>query len=127
MARTNWRGVKSHALTPEQVSVKLFDSAKLKAASRKLDFKLDFNDVYQRVKKGTCEVTGIPFDMRQKPYHGMDFPFRASLDRTDNTVGYLPGNIQVVCKIYNQCKFIWNEEDVMEMAYALITTQHPHA
>lgn len=79
------------------------------------------------LKKGQCEVTGIPFDMRQKPYRGMDFPFRASLDRTDNAVGYLPHNIQVVCKIYNQCKFIWNEEDVMEMAYALITEQHPHA
>lgn len=51
MTRVDWRNVKSHPLTPEQVAVKLFDAAKLKATARKLEFNLSFNDVYDRVKK----------------------------------------------------------------------------
>lgn len=120
MARVNWRTVKAQSLTPEQVAVKLYDAAKGKAAGRKLEFGLDFNDVLRRVQAGRCEVTGIEFDMRQKPPGGMDFPFRASLDRIDNTAGYVTGNIQVVVKIFNTCKWCWNDEDVLEMARKLV-------
>ncbi len=121
MARVNWRTIRAPRLTPEQVAVKLYDAAKGKAASRKLDFALDFNDVLARVRFGRCEMTGIPFDMRQKPYSGMDLPYRASLDRIDNTRGYVTGNIHVVAKIYNTAKFMWNDEDVLYMAQMLVT------
>lgn len=120
MTRVNWREVKSPALTAEQVAVKLYDAAKGKASTRKLLFTLDFKDVLQRVKQGKCEVSGIPFDMRQKPYGGLDFPFRASLDRIDNTVGYVTGNIQVVSKIFNTAKWCWNDEDVFFLAQQLV-------
>jgi hypothetical protein len=120
MARVNWRTIKAASLTPEQVAVKLYDAAKSKAAGRGLEFALDFNDVLRRVKTGRCEVTGIPFDMRQKPQGGLDFPFRASLDRIDNTVGYVTGNIQVVCKLFNTAKWVWNDEDVLFMARELV-------
>lgn len=123
MARVNWRSIKTPKLTPEQVAVKLYDAAKSKATGRKLEFELDFNDVLARVKAGRCEVTGIPFDTRQKPYGGLDFPFRASLDRIDNTEGYVTGNIQVVVKIFNTAKWVWNDEDVLEMARNLVEKQ----
>lgn len=125
MARMNWRNVRSVTLSPEQVAVKLYDTAKSTASSRGLDFDLDFQDVLNRVKGGHCEVTGIPFDMRQRPQGGLDFPFRASLDRIDNTVGYVTGNIQVTCKMYNTSKWVWNDDDVLEFARALVKKKGP--
>ncbi len=118
--RQNWRHIKAAPLTPEQVAVRLFDSAKNKAAKRGLQFTLTFDDVLKRVQAGRCQVTGIPFDNRAKPYRGPDLPFRASLDRVDNTVGYHAFNIQVVCKIYNHSKWTWNLEDVAMMARKLV-------
>jgi hypothetical protein len=125
MARVNWRTVRSPLLTPEQVAVKLYDAAKGKAAARKLEFNLHFNTVLGGVKAGQCAMSGILFDMRQKPY-GMDFPFRASLDRIDNTLGYLDSNVQIVCKIYNSAKYVWNDEDVIRLAIALTRRSHEH-
>lgn len=119
MARVNWRSIDSPMLTPEQVAVKLYDAAKGKAYSRGLEFDLRFNIVLGGVKVGRCAMSGIPFDMRLKP-RGVDFPFRASLDRIDNTLGYLDTNVQIVAKIYNSAKYIWNDEDVLKMAQGLM-------
>lgn len=120
MARQNWRDVESPLLTPEQVAVKLYDAAKGKAKARKLEFNLHFNTVLRGVKAGRCALSGIPFDMRQKPRSGMDFPFRASLDRIDNTIGYTDNNVQIVVKMANMCKFMWNDEDVLYFAEAVV-------
>jgi hypothetical protein len=119
MARVNWRTIKSPLLSPEQVAVRLYDAAKGKAVSRGLSFDLEFNTVLIGVQRGRCEVSGIPFDMRKKPYGAMDFPFRASLDRIDNTLGYTCSNVKVVAKIYNTAKWVWNDEDVIQLARAL--------
>lgn len=120
MTRLNWRDVDSDTLTVDEVATRLYESARTKASSRRLHFDLKYNDVKRLVARGVCQVTGIPFDMRAKVAKGPDFPFRASLDRIDNTVGYVPSNIQVVVKIYNSAKYVWNTEDVLAMAIALM-------
>ena len=118
--RMDWNDYEGEALTAEEVAVRLYDAARLKSKRRKLDFDLKFNDVLRQVAAGTCRVTGIPFDMRAKPARGCDLPFRASLDRIDNTRGYFRDNIQVVVKIYNHSKWTWNDEDVWLMAKGIL-------
>ncbi len=118
--RVNWRDVQTQELSFEECAVRLYDSARLKASKRGLVFNLKYNDVLIKVKKGCCAVTGIPFDMRAKPMFGPDLPFRASLDRIDNTRGYVPDNIAVVCRIYNHSKWNWNEEDVITLAKGVL-------
>ncbi|NBT57499.1 hypothetical protein EBT16_01830 [bacterium] len=118
--RENWRDIVAEPLEPEEVAWRLYNSAKTKARKRGLTFKLKYNDVLRPVKAGACAVTGIPFDHRAKPARGVDLPFRASLDRIDNTVGYEADNIQIVCCIYNRSKGMWNVEDVVAMAEAIM-------
>ena len=120
MHRKDWRQAKTRQLSVRDVAEKLYYSARKKASSRGLVFALDFEDVLHKVALGRCAVTGIPFDMRLKPSKWCDLPFRASLDRIDNTIGYVPTNVQVVCKIYNHAKWTWNDDDVLTMATALI-------
>jgi hypothetical protein len=124
--RHDWRNANCVAIEPEEVAWRLFNSARNKAKSRGLTFDLRYNDVYRQVRKGHCARTGIPFDNRTKPITGPDLPFRASLDRIDNTKGYLPDNIAVVVKIWNHAKWVWNEEDVIRMAKGLLEQEKPH-
>lgn len=106
-------------LSPEEVAWKLYSSAKNGAPIRNKEFSLTYEDVLRLVKEGHCAMSGIPFDMNEKPFRGVDIPWRASLDRIDNSVGYLPGNIQVVCKMYNSAKYVWSDADVLKLAKAL--------
>jgi hypothetical protein len=87
-------------ITPEQVAVALFDSAKNKAPSRGLSFDLSFDYVYDRVKEGRCALTGVELEHRK---HVL-LPWRCSLDRLDNTIGYAEDNCIVVAKIVNASK-----------------------
>ena len=106
-------------LSPEEVAWKLYSSAKNGAPTRNKAFELSYEDVLSLVKQGHCAMSGIPFDMNEKPFRGRDIPWRASLDRIDNSIGYLPGNIQVVAKIYNAAKYVWTDADVLKLAKAL--------
>ncbi|NDD53406.1 hypothetical protein EBZ39_05950 [bacterium] len=121
--RENWRDIVAEPLEPEEVAWRLYNSAKTKARKRGLTFNLKYNDVLRPVMAGVCAVTGIPFDHRAKPARGVDLPFRASLDRIDNTIGYQADNIQIVCCIFNRSKGMWNVEDVVAMAEAIMQKQ----
>ena len=106
-------------LSPEEVAWKLYSSAESGAPKRNKAFELKYDDVLRLVEVGRCAMSGIPFDMNEKPFRGIDIPWRASLDRIDNSAGYLPDNIQVVCKIYNAAKYVWSDADVLKLARAL--------
>lgn len=121
--RVDWRTITFKPITAHDVASRLYNAARNKAAGRKLDFDLKFNTVFRQVDRGYCMVTGIPFDMRDSPVHGIDLPFRPSLDRIDNTRGYFDNNVQVVVKMYNTAKYYWNDEDVLIMAKGLVSSQ----
>lgn len=64
-----------------------------------------------------CIRTGIDFDLRTDMGN---LPFGPSVDRIDSSKGYVLGNIQLVCNIYNYAKNIWSDDDVLTMARMLI-------
>lgn len=119
--RIDWREAPFQLATEYEVAQKLYLAAKNKAASRRLSFDLGFDAVLDQVSHGICCKTGIPFEHVIRPYRGIDMPFRASLDRIDNTKGYSNENVQVVTKIYNTAKFHWNDDDVLRMAEGILT------
>lgn len=121
--RVNWNTISFPPITTHDAATRLYNAAKNKAAGRKLQFDLKFNTVFRQVDRGYCMKTGILFDMRDSPVHGIDLPFRPSLDRIDNTRGYFDDNVQVVVKMYNTAKYYWNDEDVLYMAKMLISSQ----
>ena len=125
--RTDWRTAECRALDEEEVAWRLFQSARLKAKQRGLEFDLRFNDVLRKVQRGSCPVTGVPFDHRSKPLKGPDLPFRASLDRVDNARGYFADNIMVVSKIFNHAKWTWNADDVLTMARGIMEQTNDQA
>lgn len=98
-------------VSPEQVAVALYNSAKSNAPSRGIPFNLAFESVYDKVLRGTCALTGVPFVHKK---HTL-LPWRASLDRLDNTKGYTEDNVDTVAKIVNGSKGAYSLTDFDKM------------
>lgn len=72
----------------------LWHSAKQRAKQSNLDFSIDIEDIHI---PNQCPVLQTKFIWKDKEY-------AASLDRIDNTKGYIKGNIQVISKKANRMK-----------------------
>lgn len=67
---------------------------------------------------GHCELTGIPFD---KPGNGLGpKPFSPSVDRIDQSKGYLPTNARFVLWAVNAMRGVGSDEAMYEIAAALL-------
>lgn len=80
-------------------------SSRKRAQRKKFAWELSVEWIRLKLVKGTCEETGISFDMsrgnrRQKP-------FAPSLERIDCKQGYTEANTKVVVWIHNQAKSDW--------------------
>lgn len=57
----------------------------------------DFQQLYDECS-GCCQTTGIPFSDEKD---GKWRPWRVSVDRLDNTKGYVPGNVRLTIQLWN--------------------------
>lgn len=63
-------------------------------------FDLTLDWIKERVERGTCERSGIPFVLEHDGAQHMH-RFTPSIDRIDSTKGYTRLNCQIVCVMYN--------------------------
>jgi hypothetical protein len=91
----------------------LHKTAKYRAIKRGLEFNIDISDV---IIPEVCPILGLPLviaDGTGKPGGRMNSP---SLDRIDNTKGYVKGNVQVISHMANSMKFTANKEQLLAFA-----------
>lgn len=89
-----------------------------KAAREGKEFNLDLDWLLPKIEKGLCEKTSWPFSL---DYSIKKHPLRPSIDRVDSTKGYLKENCQLVCLKYNTMKGGYTDEEMLEMATALVS------
>lgn len=91
--------------------------AKFRAHKQKEPFDLlgYLPQLQERLDKGVCEVSGIPFNLDGG--RTWDSP---SLDRMDPHGGYLYSNIRVVCHALNSAMGDWGENRMLEIARAIL-------
>lgn len=94
-----------------KIARRLRDSRKA-AEARGLIFNLTGEHIEAAVADGVCQRTGIAFEPRGD--------FAASMDRIDNTRGYAPDNVQIVCWAYNRAKNNSTDAAVLRMSLALV-------
>lgn len=103
--------------TPEGRATRMIAQTRVDARRAARIFELDKEWLVEKLKKGICEKTGLPFVLNGKDQQELNqksskHPFSPSLERKDSTIGYTKENTIVVCLIYNYCKNVFEEEAV---------------
>lgn len=87
--------------------MRLFNKFLKSAKSRNIDWDINLNEMFHNYT-GKCSLTGWEIDISHKKC-------TASLDRIDNSKGYMKDNIQWVHSMVNMCKNKYNEKDFIRM------------
>jgi hypothetical protein len=66
-------------------------------------------------QKGKCAATGILMKPSAQATTKNKDPFTISIDRIDSSKGYIEGNVQLVCTMYNMAKNCFTQEDITFM------------
>lgn len=103
----------------------MLSRCKAQAKKINLPFDLDLDWFKAEMAKGVCSVSGIPFVLpRYQPgARGKRGPWTPSVDRIDNTKGYVKGNARLVIWIYNLAKSDYPEADVTQLCLAVAMKQ----
>lgn len=86
----------------------LLDASRSRSSNTKKESNIDINHILELIRPMKCQRTGIDLEIGIKPNN----PFSPSLDRIDSLKGYVEGNIQIVCSMYNFCKNRFSDEQV---------------
>ena len=70
---------------------------------------------------GKCAVTKINLESSECNSRKGSNPWTISIDRIDSSKGYTKDNIRLVCLMYNMCKGIWSDEDVITMCKGILS------
>ena len=76
------------------------------------------DDIEALLAPMTCSATGLPLTLEHEGGTTRN-PWAPSIDRLDNALGYVPGNVRVVCVLYNLARNDFPDEALLTMAKAL--------
>lgn len=94
----------------------IYYGARTRARKKRLPFDLTINWIYDKIKQGYCEVTGLPFSHKiQKPPHR----FAPSIDKVLPSLGYVKENCRMVVLMVNIIKRDYSDEEVADVGFAL--------
>ena len=103
----------------------LFQGAKYRSKQKNIPFDIDIPFIEEKIRNGKCEVTGIPFfisDEYQLNGTPHQSPYSPSLDQIQPSKGYTKDNIRVTILMFNVARKHWQDEDILNMAKALVVT-----
>lgn len=81
----------------------------------------DMREMYAD-QRGCCALTGLPFSLVPSDT-GKARPFAPSLDRLDNSLGYIKGNVRLVCCMANFARNVYTDEEFYKMCLAAVKTR----
>ena len=96
-------------------------AAKARAKKKGLPYLIDDKVMIEmsRAQADRCALTGIDFDFTSE-LGFINRPYAPSVDRIDNSKGYTPDNIQIVCVIVNKAKNEYPQDMFDEMCLARV-------
>lgn len=90
---------------------RVYSAAKNRAKNRGIEFDIDYEDV---IIPDKCPILDIPLFVHIGTKGGR--PNSPSLDRIDNSKGYVKGNVQVISHMANSMKSTANVEQLLVFA-----------
>lgn len=100
---------------------RLVISSKNSANKKGLDFNLTYGFIRElwEAQGGKCLKTGIQLtlDVGSVPNRN---PHGPSIDRVDSNLGYVIGNVQLVCIHYNLAKNVYTDAQLLQLAEGIL-------
>jgi hypothetical protein len=123
-ARYLWRGKTPDKYSPFREYLKLI---RRRTQEHHEGLALTLEDIKQQWERqnGRCPFTGWQLEIPRTTNWAESpiTPRRASIDRIDSSVGYVPGNIRFVSVMANYCKNHFSDEEVIEFCRAVVAYQ----
>lgn len=88
-------------------------SAQRRAQREKRKFSLGLEWLASVAAQKHCDLTGLPLE----PDDAMS-PLSPSIDRKDNSKGYTPENVRVVCHFANVARNVWSDAQLKALILA---------
>jgi hypothetical protein len=94
-------------------------NARTRSRTRGMEFSITDDDWQRIVSRagGRCELTGIVFSLA-KGKSGYRAPFAPSIDRINCSLGYIPGNVRLICVAMNYALSDWGSGVFESLAFA---------
>jgi len=97
--------------------------SRAKSTNKEMNLDLEYLKELWDNQKGICPYTGWKLIL-QTTMNEKEFVVNlASLDRIDNSKGYIKGNVRYVSIIYNYCRNSFSDDDVLKFAEAIVANQ----
>jgi len=109
-ANRRWRG--------ENPARKLLGACRSGSKQRGHECAITVEMIEEMLAPMTCSATGLPLSLE---HDGGSYrnPWAPSIDRINPSKGYVPGNVRVVCALYNLARNDFPDEALMTLAKAL--------
>lgn len=100
---------------------RMFTRTQDRAKKYKMDHELTLDSILRlwELSNGICALSGLPFSS-VKPEGCRRRPFYPSVDRIDSKIGYLEGNIRLVCVIANIARSDFDDGSLIYLAKGIV-------
>ena len=106
--------------SPYGRSQNLISDARNSSKKRKLEINISRDWIEEKLNRGICELTGLPFDFTPSKNTYLN-KFAPSLDRINSSKGYTKDNVRVVLCAVNLALGQYNDEEMLPILKAMIT------
>jgi hypothetical protein len=108
-------------MEPQRRAQIMRNAARARARKKGQPFDLPLEWFIDRLTRGRCEATGLPFVWQPRVLHQhRENSFAPSTERLDSSLGYTVDNCIMTVWVYNRAKSAGVAADVMRMAHALV-------
>ena len=113
------RNVYKHKYSVEHASScpRNYINTLLSHKNRRKSLSIDYVMGIYENQGGRCALSGVPMTFTRGRGN---IPTNISIDRIDSSIGYVEGNIQLVCRAVNMIKNEWNQEDLISFCRKII-------
>ena len=90
--------------------------ARERSEERKFPFDIDASYVKSiwESQGGVCAITGVTITPEATGTADQHGPYSLSIDRLDNSKGYVRGNIRLTCHAANMMRNVWSDQEVLD-------------
>ena len=98
-----------------------------KRYNREFDLDLEYLKELWDFQNGKCAVTGLDLIIKcffKKQHKIAKSPYQTSLDRIDNSKGYVKGNVRYVCYMFNIARNDFTDQQVLDFCFKVTNGFH---